>query len=226
MNLAEMTQVLEERVVRAAELITAASDTEEYALQTEGIVSQIHDLIARFCDKEDRRVPEDQRGTLLYRDKSTIREHLADFFVMNYEGRIIGSAGLLKHDANGASNEEDNCLEIISLAVLPKYQHNGYGSELFEIALAEAQARGVDYVFALVNPAQIQYFEHKGFKIKDDGVPTPKMLSECAHCPRHPLNLRISEMFNGKNSNGEKNGGANGMIYLCHFETVMEYRFR
>lgn len=161
-------------------------------------VKGIHDLIAFYFRDSNTSIPEEERGTLLYRSLNKIREHLDDYFVIKDEnGSLIGCVGLWNDTANGnfeeyLHKEGAKSGELISLAVVynREYRSHGYGVKLVEAVMHEAVSRDLDYVYALVNPAQIRFFENRGFRLVGNGVPSEKMKKECTGCPRNELSSR------------------------------------
>jgi amino-acid N-acetyltransferase len=96
----------------------------------------------------------DDRSMFL-RSDADVRANLKDFFVAKDAlGEVIGCAALHAYTPTLA--------EILSVAVLPKFQGQGIGNQLVESCIKRASANGIKCLWlATVKPA---YFARFGFK--------------------------------------------------------------
>jgi amino-acid N-acetyltransferase len=129
-------------------------------------VPEMQQLINYFAD----------RGELLPRSLSQLYENVRDFFVVEHDGRIVGTCAL--HVA------WCDLAEVKSLAVDPDFQGQGIGKQLVQACLAEARELGVARVFALTyKPA---FFYKLGFKEVDKSELPHKVWSDCINCVKFP----------------------------------------
>jgi amino-acid N-acetyltransferase len=117
-----------------------------------------------------------KRKRLLPRALGEIYENLRDYFVAEYEGKIIGCCALHIVWANLA--------EVKSLAVLKEFTRQGVGTQLLEEALKEAKALGISRVVTLTY--EQEFFSKRGFKVIPASSLPHKMWGECVKCPLFP----------------------------------------
>jgi len=131
-----------------------------------GDAQAIHDLINVYA----------QRGDMLPRTMGEVYENLRDFFVVREDKQMLGCVSL--HIV------WSDLAEVKSLAVSEAAQSRGLGSLLVSATLAEAQAIGLERVFALTyRPA---FFERLGFVQADVMTLPRKVWNECYRCPKFP----------------------------------------
>ena len=131
-----------------------------------GDAQAIHDLINVYA----------QRGDMLPRTMGEVYENLRDFFVVREDEQMLGCVSL--HIV------WSDLAEVKSLAVSEAAQSRGVGSLLVSATLAEAQAIGLERVFALTyRPA---FFERLGFVQADVMTLPRKVWNECYRCPKFP----------------------------------------
>jgi amino-acid N-acetyltransferase len=131
-----------------------------------GDAQAIHDLINVYA----------QRGDMLPRTMGEVYENLRDFFVVREDEQMLGCVSL--HIV------WSDLAEVKSLAVSEAAQSRGLGSLLVSATLAEAQAIGLERVFALTyRPA---FFERLGFVQADVMTLPRKVWNECYRCPKFP----------------------------------------
>ena len=82
-----------------------------------------------------------QKAEMLPRSLNEIYENLRDYYVIKIKGTIIACGAL--------HISWDDLAEIKSLAVEDHAQGKGYGKQIVEICLEEAQSLGIKQVFAL-----------------------------------------------------------------------------
>ncbi len=115
-------------------------------------------------------------GAMLHRSLSQLYENIRDFFVIEEEGRIVGCAALHVTWRDLA--------ELKSLAVAVAAQGRGYGKELIEACLLEAEEVGISRVFALTYVPDL--FVKSAFQVVDKSVLPRKVWTECVYCPKFP----------------------------------------
>ena len=129
-------------------------------------VAKIQKLINQFAKQE----------LMLPRSLSDLYETLRDFWICEYNNRVIACCAL--HIA------WSDLVEIRSLAVEKQYQKKGIGRELVDAALSEAKGIGAASVFTLTYIPK--YFKKYGFrKINKEKLPQ-KIWVECINCPKFP----------------------------------------
>ena len=137
-----------------------------------GDAQAIHDLINVYA----------QRGDMLPRTMGEVYENLRDFFVVREDEQMLGCVSL--HIV------WSDLAEVKSLAVSEAAQSRGLGSLLVSATLAEAQAIGLERVFALTyRPA---FFERLGFVQADVMTLPRKVWNECYRCPKFPSSNEIA----------------------------------
>ncbi len=116
------------------------------------------------------------RDAMLHRSLSQLYENIRDFFVIEEEERIVGCAALHVNWRDLA--------ELKSLAVAEAAQGRGYGRELIEACIVEAEEIGISRVFALTYVPDL--FAKTGFQVVDRSVLPRKVWTECVYCPKFP----------------------------------------
>ena len=115
-------------------------------------------------------------GAMLHRSLSQLYENIRDFFVVEEAGRIVGCAALHVTWRDLA--------ELKSLAVVEGSQGRGYGRDLIEACLLEAETIGISRVFALTYVPEL--FVKVAFQVVDRSVLPRKVWTECVYCPKFP----------------------------------------
>ena len=131
-----------------------------------GDVEQLHELINDFAAK----------GLMLPRSRNMMYEALREFTIVEADGVLVGAGAL--HII------WENLAEIRALAIKPEYQGKGYGKQLIDILLQEAQELGITRVFALTY--QGEFFKHCGFREVSKEEMPHKVWKECINCPKFP----------------------------------------
>jgi len=114
------------------------------------------------------------RGIMLPRTEFEISENLRDFSVIHSADRLAGCAALHFYTPTMA--------EIRSLAVDPDFQGGGAGRRLMEALEEEAQAFGLEAVFAFTYIPH--FFAKLGFVEIERGELPLKAWKDCLRCPK------------------------------------------
>jgi amino-acid N-acetyltransferase len=114
------------------------------------------------------------RGIMLPRTEFELAENLRDFSVIQTESGVSGCAALHFYTPRAA--------EVRSLAIRPGLQGCGAGKALVESLEAEAQAYGVEDVFAFTYVPD--FFRKLGFTTLDRGELPLKAWKDCLRCPK------------------------------------------
>src|SRR3954468_6987381 len=94
-------------------------------------------LINGFADK----------GAMLHRSLSELYENIRDFFVVEEAGEVVGCGAL--------HISWKDLAELKSLAVAEACQGRGYGKQLIQTCVQEAEEIGISRVFALTYVPQL-----------------------------------------------------------------------
>jgi N-acetylglutamate synthase-like GNAT family acetyltransferase len=129
-----------------------------------GDAAAIYTLIAYYA----------AQGILLARSEENIREHIAQFLVVEDKRRIAGCVALESYGANLA--------EIRSLAVNFEIRGQGLGGKLVQFALAEARLRNIARVFAVTHAPD--FFVRYGFAASSRRALPEKIERDCRTCPK------------------------------------------
>ncbi|MEP6756265.1 MAG: N-acetyltransferase [Chthonomonadales bacterium] len=116
------------------------------------------------------------RDQMLHRSMSELYENVRDFFVVEVDGEIVGCAAL--------HVTWKDLAELKSLAVSEKMQGSGFGRQLIEACIQDAETAGVRKVFALTYVPKL--FEKLGFALVDRSLLPRKVWTECVFCPKFP----------------------------------------
>lgn len=115
-----------------------------------------------------------EHDKMLFRSMANIYENLRSFAVAELAGEVVGCCAL--------EVVWSDLAEVKSLAVDPVQTDKGIGKKLVEEALRQAQALGIQRVFALT--LEPDFFQRLGFsKIQKKELPM-KVWSDCARCPK------------------------------------------
>lgn len=114
------------------------------------------------------------RGIMLPRTEFELAENLRDFSVIQTDSGVSGCAALHFYTPRAA--------EVRSLAIHPDLQGCGAGRALVESLESEAQAFGVEDVFAFTYVPD--FFRKLGFTTLDRGELPLKAWKDCLRCPK------------------------------------------
>jgi len=121
-------------------------------------------LINRFAERDE----------MLPRALHELYETIRDFFVLEEEGEIVGTAALHVNWANLA--------EVKSVSVAEHCRRRGYGQRLVGACIEDARELGVAALFCLTY--QPEFFRSLGFGEIDRAMLPRKVWSECIRCPK------------------------------------------
>jgi amino-acid N-acetyltransferase len=117
------------------------------------------------------------QGVLLARPLSEIYEFLRDFVIAEDDsGERVGVCAL-------HLIWEDLC-EIRSLAVLPAYRGQGWGTRLAESCISEAVTLGFHKIFVLTY--RVDFFKQLGFREVEKQALPNKIWADCVKCVKFP----------------------------------------
>ncbi len=100
--------------------------------------------------------PLEADGTLVRRNRERLEQEIANFEVIEHDGRILACAALYPF-------AEEKSAELACLAVAPETRDAGYGERLLLACEARAKERKIRRIFALTTRAQ-HWFLAQGFK--------------------------------------------------------------
>lgn len=99
--------------------------------------------------------PLEQQGILVKRERALLEREIGQFFVLEAEGNILGSAALYPFAGRKTA-------ELAALAVNPFYRDGGRGERLLAYAEARARAMGLKSIFVL-STRTTHWFLERGF---------------------------------------------------------------
>ena len=116
------------------------------------------------------------RGDMLSRSLSELYEAIRDFYIVEEEGRLIGTAAL--HIV------WEDLAEVRSVAVAEDAGRKGVGSQVVQACIDEARALGLKRVFCLTYKPE--FFTKFGFRIVDKSELPHKVWGDCMKCVKFP----------------------------------------
>lgn len=140
-----------------------------------GDVEEMHTLLETFA----------RQGLLLPRAVEEVYRNFREFVVAEYDGRIVGCAGLRLYTSELG--------EIVALAVSPESHGQGVGRRMVETLLAEGRALGLRQVIALT--LQPGFFAKLGFVPADVADYPHKVQADCSRCARRATCNEIAFAF-------------------------------
>lgn len=129
-------------------------------------VREIQKLLTHFAS----------RGDMLSRSLSELYEALRDFYVVEEDGRLLGTAAL--HIV------WEDLAEVRSVAVAEDAGRKGIGTQVVESCIAEARVLGLRRVFCLTYKPD--FFAKFGFRIVDKSELPHKVWGDCMKCVKFP----------------------------------------
>jgi amino-acid N-acetyltransferase len=115
-------------------------------------------------------------GKMLHRSIAEIYSNIQSFYVIEYEGRIVGCCSLRIYFPGMG--------ELVSLAVEKKSTRKGLGTMLTKTVIEEARKLGLEEVFTFTYVPE--FFERLGFVRMDKNKLHPKIWLDCHNCPKYP----------------------------------------
>ncbi|HEX8235518.1 MAG TPA: N-acetyltransferase [Abditibacteriaceae bacterium] len=114
-------------------------------------------------------------GHMLPRSLTELYEHIRDYMVLVDENdRVLGCCAL--------QSQWDGLAELKALAVADEVKNQGWGRNLVETVLAEAENLGIDCVYTLTN--KMEFFQKLGFEPINMRELPQRVWSECTNCPK------------------------------------------
>jgi amino-acid N-acetyltransferase len=129
-------------------------------------VKPIQKLLAHFASK----------GDMLSRSLSELYEALRDFYVVEENGQLLGTAAL--HIV------WEDLAEVRSVAVAEEAGGMGVGSQVVQACIDEARIYGLKRVFCLTYKPD--FFGRFGFRIVDKSELPHKVWGDCIKCAKFP----------------------------------------
>jgi amino-acid N-acetyltransferase len=131
-----------------------------------GDVKEIQKLLTHYASQ----------GDMLSRSLSELYEAIRDFYVIEEDGRILGTAAL--HVV------WDDLAEVRSVAVVEDSGRRGVGSAVVNACIDEAREMGLKRVFCLTYKPD--FFARFGFRIVDKSQLPHKVWGDCIKCVKFP----------------------------------------
>jgi amino-acid N-acetyltransferase len=116
------------------------------------------------------------RGDMLSRSLAELYEVLRDFYVVEEEGKLLGTAAL--HIV------WEDLAEVRSVAVAEDAGRMGVGSQVVQACIDEARELGLRRVFCLTYKPD--FFAKFGFRIVDKSELPHKVWGDCLKCVKFP----------------------------------------
>lgn len=116
------------------------------------------------------------RGDMLSRSLSELYEAIRDFYVIEEDGQILGTAAL--HIV------WDDLAEVRSVAVAEESGRKGIGTQVVQACIDEARVLGLKRVFCLTYKPD--FFARFGFRIVDKSELPHKVWGDCVKCVKFP----------------------------------------
>jgi len=129
-------------------------------------VKEIQKLLTHFAS----------RGDMLSRSLSELYECLRDIYVVEEEGRIVGTSSL--HIV------WEDLAEVRSVAVAENAGRRGVGTQVVQACIDEARDLGLKRVFCLTYKPD--FFARFGFAIVDKSQLPHKVWGDCMKCAKFP----------------------------------------
>ena len=129
-------------------------------------VKDIHKLLGHFAAK----------GDMLSRSLAELYEALRDFYIVEEENRLLGTAAL--HIV------WEDLAEVRSVAVAEEAGRKGVGTQVVQACIDEASELGLKRVFCLTYKPD--FFARFGFHIVDKSELPHKVWGDCMKCAKFP----------------------------------------
>lgn len=116
------------------------------------------------------------RGDMLSRSLSELYESIRDFYIVEEEGRLLGTSAL--HIV------WEDLAEVRSVAVVEDAGRKGIGSQVVGACIDEARQLGLKRIFCLTYKPD--FFARFGFTIVDKSQLPHKVWGDCMKCVKFP----------------------------------------
>lgn len=116
------------------------------------------------------------RGDMLSRSLSELYESIRDFYIVEEEGRLLGTSAL--HIV------WEDLAEVRSVAVAEDAGRRGIGSQVVGACIDEARELGLKRIFCLTYKPD--FFARFGFRIVDKSQLPHKVWGDCMKCVKFP----------------------------------------
>ena len=116
------------------------------------------------------------RGDMLSRSLSELYESIRDFYIVEEDGRLLGTSAL--HIV------WDDLAEVRSVAVAEEAGRRGIGSQVVGACIDEARQLGLKRIFCLTYKPD--FFARFGFRIVDKSELPQKVWGDCMKCVKFP----------------------------------------
>jgi amino-acid N-acetyltransferase len=116
------------------------------------------------------------RGDMLSRSLAELYEAIRDFYIVEGDGRIIGTAAL--HIV------WEDLAEVRSVAVADEAGRKGIGTQVVQACIDEGRTLGLKKVFCLTYKPD--FFAKFGFRIVDKSELPHKVWGDCMKCVKFP----------------------------------------
>ena len=139
-----------------------------------------HRIRIRMADTDDvdamhaLLLPYSEKKIVLPRTKDSLYQHLQEFVVADYDGKLVGLAALHVYQSNLA--------EVRSLVVCDSHQGMGIGKLLVEACEKVASGLGLQRLFALTYVTN--FFDHLGYVVVPKESLPHKIWTACIHCEK------------------------------------------
>jgi len=139
-----------------------------------------HRIIVRMAEADDVEqmyqmlLPYSEKKIVLPRTRDSLFQHLQEFVIAEYDGKLVGLAALHVYQANLA--------EVRSLVVDDDHQGMGIGRLLVEACEKVAAGLGLEKVFALTYVTG--FFGHMGYNVVQKESLPHKIWTVCIHCEK------------------------------------------
>lgn len=116
------------------------------------------------------------RGDMLSRSLSELYESIRDFYIVEEEGRLLGTSAL--HIV------WEDLAEVRSVAVAEDVGRKGIGSQVVGACIDEARELGLKRIFCLTYKPD--FFARFGFAVVDKNQLPHKVWGDCMKCVKFP----------------------------------------
>jgi len=140
----------------------------------------MHHIRIRMAEADDVEamhallLPYSEKKIVLPRSHDSLYQHLQEFVIAEYDGRLVGLAALHVYQSNLA--------EVRSLVVSDSHQGMGIGKLLVEASEKVASGLGIQRLFALTYVTD--FFAHMGYRVVPKESLPHKIWTACIHCEK------------------------------------------